>query len=174
MSYQTFSGIDIGKNEFVTATFGRQTVDTYENNPFGWSSFFKERFSELRNALVVLETTGGYEQGLLTFLIEKNIVVHRADTRKVKNFIRSYGQKAKTDKIDALGLAHYAKERQTSLKPYESQNVINSMLKSLEERRLDLTQMLVQEKNRAKAPLNYGIQPMINKVIDFLTGELLE
>ena len=174
MSYQTFFGIDIGKYEFVSAIFGKKTVDSYTNDELGWSKFFRQHFISLKEALVVLETTGGYEQGLLDFLLEKGITVHRADTRKVKNFIRSYGQKAKTDKIDAIGIAHYAMERQSSLKPFVAHNLALSTLKLLEERRLDLTQMLVQEKNRAKAPLNRLIQKDIDKVISFLEKQISE
>ena len=45
----------------------------------------------------MLETTGGYEMRLLLTLCEKDFAVHRADTRKVKHFIRSLGNEAKTD-----------------------------------------------------------------------------
>jgi transposase len=48
---------------------------------------------------------------LIRFLISQNIHVHRADTRKVKYFIRSLGKHAKSDAIDAGGLAQYGHER---------------------------------------------------------------
>lgn len=70
---------------------------------------------------------------ILTVLAAKNIASHRADTRKVKSFIRSFGQKGKTDKIDALGLAHYAYERQQILKPFKPNEETQTKLKFLEE-----------------------------------------
>lgn len=127
--------------------------------------FLSNNFKILKDSLVVLETTGGYENGLLSFLVEKNICVHRADTRKVKNFIRSYGQKAKTDKIDALALASYGAERHSKLKLFRPAESTQNSLKVLEERRLDLKQMLVQEKNRLKAPLNESLKPNIQAMI---------
>jgi transposase len=38
-------------------------------------------------------------------LLDNNVAVHRADARKVKNFIRSFGQNAKTDNLDAKALS---------------------------------------------------------------------
>jgi transposase len=46
--------------------------------------------------------------------------VHRADTRKVKNFIRSFGSSAKTDALDAKALAKYGQERGASLDLFNS------------------------------------------------------
>jgi transposase len=173
MNYQAFIGIDIGKNEFVAAVFGRKQTESYTNDFAGYSKLFKDYYSIMKNSLVVLETTGGYENDLILFLIEKNITVHRADTRKVKNFIKSYGQKAKTDKIDALSLATYANERRATLKPFTISASQQNTLKLLEERRQDLKQMLVKEKNRAKAPLYKPLSKNILNVIEFLENQAL-
>lgn len=172
MVYHSFIGIDIGKNEVVVAELATNKVDTFTNDELGWSSLFRAKYSLLKDALVVLEPTGGYEHGLLTFLIDKGLAVHRADTRKVKNFIRSFGQKAKTDKIDALALANYAFERQTRLKLFNPPDSVQNTLKILEERRQDLKQMLVKEKNRSQAPLNGPVQANIKAVIACLTEQI--
>lgn len=168
MSYHCFIGIDIGKNEFVAAVHGQRQVKSYENSPLGNTQFLADYRSVLADALVVLETTGGHENEVLLFLVENKIRVHRADTRKVKNFIRSYGQKGKTDKIDALALASYAYERQTMLGLYQPNTLNQTKLKALEERRLELKQMLVQEKNRAKSPVGKHALKSIRAVIAFL------
>jgi len=174
MNYQAFIGIDIGKNEFYAAIYGSKKADIYTNNFAGFSKFFSDYYNSLKHSLAVLETTGGYENELILFLIEKNITVHRADTRKVKNFIKSYGQKAKTDKIDALSLATYAHERQSSLKPFMCSDSQQNKLKMLEERRQDLKQMVVQEKNRAKSPLYKSLNSNIMNVVIFLEKQILE
>lgn len=174
MDYQNFIGIDIGKFEFVSAELSSKETQTFQNNETGWSLFFASKYNKLRTALVILETTGGYEQGLLTFLVEKGIAVHRADTRKVKSFIRSFGQKAKTDSIDAIALANYGQERHAKLKLYVVGNTTQNTLKILEERRLDLKQMLVQEKNRSKAPLNLPVLENITQMIAFLEQRIIQ
>ncbi|MBW8308770.1 MAG: transposase, partial [Candidatus Paracaedibacteraceae bacterium] len=102
-SYHSFIGIDISKADFVVATHGPKITRTYPNSFLGWRNFLTEH-PDLSEALVILETTGGYELGLALFLLEQGVKVHRADTRKVKNFIRSWGQLGKSDRIDALGL----------------------------------------------------------------------
>jgi transposase len=120
----------------------------------------------------VLESTGGYEYGLLSYLCALEIKVHRADTRKVKNFIRSYGKAAKTDRLDAMALALYACERQGMLKLFEPLETFQMELRLLAERRIDLVQILVQEKNRVQAPGNKFLKAHIQEIIDVLKEKL--
>lgn len=82
-SYHSFIGIDISKADFVVATHGLKITKTYPNTLLGWSNFLIEN-QDLSEALVILETTVGYELGLALFLLEQGVKVHRADTRKVK------------------------------------------------------------------------------------------
>lgn len=174
MAYHSFIGIDIGKNEFVTALHGEKSVRSYQNTAQGNADFLSDYRAILSTSLVVLESTGGHENAVLLFLVNAQIDVHRADTRKVKSFIRSYGQKGKTDKIDALALASYAQERQHLLTLFKPQNLNQTRLKSFEERRLDLKQMLVQEKNRAKSPLSQHAIKSIRAVIACLEEQIEE
>ena len=113
--YQNFIGIDIGKNDFFVGTYGKKQVDSYSNSTKGFMEFEQQYREHLSTALVVLETTGGYEKAIIRFLQMRACAVHRANTKKVKHFIRSYGQLGKSDAIDALGLAHYAYEQHASL-----------------------------------------------------------
>ena len=168
MAYQNFIGIDIGKNEFVAALHGNKSVKSYANDATGRATFLEDFTSVLPSSLVVLECTGGHEDKVLQSLVDHKISTHRADTRKVKSFIRSFGQKGKTDKIDALGLAAYACERQELLKPYKAKTDTQAELRALEERRLDLRDMLVQEKNRARSPLSRPALQSIEAVISVL------
>lgn len=85
------------------------------------------------------------------------MAVHRADARKVKNFIRSFGQNAKTDNLDAKALSLYGYERQERLNLYKKTDKSHDEFKLLVERPQDLKQILIQEKNRFKAPLNESL-----------------
>lgn len=149
MFYQNFIGIDIGKATFVAACHGQKTTQEYANNLAGITSFINDNKALLPDALVVLETTGGYEQLLLDRLTAKGFRVHRANTRKVKNFVRSYSDGAKTDRLDALALARYGAERQASLGLYEPPSAVQRQLTELARRRLDLKKMAVVEKKSA-------------------------
>ena len=113
--YSNFIGIDIGKFDFVVAVHGSKKVISYENSSSGVGQFLIEFEKDLQNSLCIVEPTGGYELGLIFALCNQEIAVHRAHTRKVKNFIRSFGNEAKTDKLDALVLAKYGFERHPTL-----------------------------------------------------------
>ena len=56
-----------------------------------------------------------HEAGLLAALVEAGRAAHRADARKVKAFIRSFGILGKSDAIDAKALARYGQERHAEL-----------------------------------------------------------
>ncbi|MFI5205824.1 MAG: transposase, partial [Candidatus Paceibacterales bacterium] len=163
--YTNFIGIDIGKSEFVSFLKSDDKTKCYENNCKGFKKFLSDHKDDLPNSLVVLETTGGHENACLNFLLDNNYTVHRADTRKVKNFIRSFGQHAKTDNLDAKALSLYGYERQDRLALYQKVDKNHEALKLLVERRQDLKQMLVQEKNRFQAPLNKSLQAGIKTVM---------
>lgn len=150
--YHNFIGIDIGKFSFVVAVHAQKNIQEYENNLTGINQFLDDYRDFLKKGLVILETTGGYEIELLYTLCSAKIAAHRADTRKVKSFIRSYGNSAKTDNLDAKALALYGFERHTKLELFtpSSENALS--LFALLQRRLDLKQMVVAEKNRLKSP----------------------
>ncbi len=147
--YDKFIGIDIGKFEFFITTHQSNKTSTYSNNPEGIAEFYQEYQAELNNALVVLETTGGYELKVTNHLQANNIAVHRAHAKQVKNFIKSYAINGKSDKIDAKALALYGYERHEKLKLYSPSKYIG--LKGLSERRSDLVKMRTQELNRQKS-----------------------
>lgn len=167
--YQTFIGIDIGKMEFFAAAHFQKPI-AFPNTPTGFKQFFKQFKAQLHQALVVLETTGGYEMALVRFLQKQLIAVHRANARKVKNFIRSYGILGKSDRIDALALAHYAFERHSSLDLFVPPD--NLALLKLTRRHQELTQMLVKEKNRMKAPEQKGLFKSFRIVMKALDQEI--
>lgn len=170
--YQNFIGIDISKDAFYVALYGQNEVNTYTNNHQGFNEFQQTYHEFLQNGLAVLETTGGYETALINHLLENHFRVHRANTRKVKHFIRSFGQLGKSDSIDASGLARYGFERHPSL-PLYVENPCKKLLK-LVSRRNDLKHMIVQEKNRLKAPDQQDLKKSFEIVINALSEQMKE
>ena len=173
--YTNFIGIDIGKFNFVVAKHGTKATKEYENNLSGINSFIKDYKSLLPASLCILETTGGYETRLLVTLCDKCFAAHRANTRKVKNFIRSFGNQAKTDSLDAQALALYGYERGDRLEKFVPLSKKALDLYELAQRRKDLKQMLIAEKNRSKAPrakLIKGSCDTMIKIIDELVASI--
>lgn len=102
--------------------------------------------------LVVCEPTGGHEGLLLEECLRAGLACHRADTLKVKSFIRSFGTHGKSDAIDAGMLRGYGRERWAELALWQAPDADETGLRALVRRRQDLITMKVAEKNRAKAP----------------------
>ncbi len=110
-----------------------------------------------RPDLVVCEPTGGYEFILLDECLKAGIACHRADTLKLKAFIRSFGTLGKSDAIDAARMVAYARERWASLALWQAPDRDEARLQSLVRRRADLVALRVAEQNRSKAP---GAKPL--------------
>lgn len=170
--YTNFIGIDIGKFSFVVSCYGNKTTAEYENSPLGIAEFVETNIDILSNSLCIVETTGGYELELIYSLLSYGYKVHRADTRKVKNFIRSFGCAAKTDVLDAKALAVYGYERGGQLSLFEAKNADTIALFQLVQRRKDLKANLVAEKNRLKSPSSNLIKDSIASMINVLTEQL--
>ena len=171
--YKNFVGIDIGKLNFVVAVYGKKVIREYENNFEGIENFLKDYRSVLGISFIVLETTGGYEMRLLLTLCEKGFAVHRANTRKVKNFVRSLGNGAKTDSLDGQALALYGYERHARLECFKPQSKQSLELYELVQRCKDLKFMLVAEKNRLKAPRANYVKESCELMIDALSKQIL-
>lgn len=170
--YNKFIGIDIGKFNFVVGIHGSKETKEYANDSIGIAEFIKEYNKALIGSLCILETTGGYEMALLLKLCSKSIAVHRANTRKVKNFIRSFGNRAKTDSLDARALALYGYERYEKLELFRPQSKQALNLYEFVSRRNDLKQMLIAEKNRLVGPKADMIKASCNKVIEILSKQI--
>lgn len=170
--YINFIGIDMGKFSFVVATNDQKTTQEYENSSAGIGQFIEDTQSLLATSLLVVETTGGYELNLLYTLCQQGHAVHRADTRKVKNFIRSYGSAAKTDALDAKALALYGKERGHALELFQPQSQQAMLLFQLVQRRADLKQILVAEKNRLQSPSIFLVEQSFRLMIETVEAQL--
>lgn len=171
-SYTSFIGIDIGKLTFFVAVHSQKVIKEYENTPSGINQFIKEFKKTLSTSLCILETTGGYEMRLLLALCANNYAIHRANTRHVKNFIRSYGNSAKTDRLDAKNLALYGFERAQSLMLFIPPSEQAMQLYELVQRRIDLKQIFVAEKARLKSPRTFYVSESIQLIINVLSKEL--
>ncbi|MBZ9800110.1 IS110 family transposase [Mesorhizobium sp. ES1-4] len=122
--------------------------------------------------LVVCEPTGGHEGLLLQECLRAGIACHRADTLKVKSFIRSYGTHGKSDAIDAAMLYAYGRERWAKLSLWQAPDVDEASLRALVRRRQELIAMKIAEKNRAKAPGGRKLASSFEAVIKIVERQI--
>jgi transposase len=172
-------GVDVGQAELVAAVWeggpGR-VLGTFPNTLDGFLAL-RTAFGSTAPLRLVLEPTGGYELALAAWAVEQGWVVCRPNPRQVRDWAKSQGRRAKTDRQDALLLAHYGAEHDlpawTAL-PSEVEE-----LESLLRRRDDVEQLLRQERNRqqqlAQRPrVARAVPPSLNKVIGALEEALRE
>lgn len=99
-------------------------------------------------AQVVCEATGGYEQNVVRALQEAAIPVSIVEAGRVRYFARAQGQRAKTDPIDAAVLSAYGSACHPTPTPLVSPQ--QQQLADLVQRRSQLVQLLIQERNHAE------------------------
>ena len=108
------------------------------------------RMRELRPRAVIVEASGGLEDLLVSELCAAEIPVARVNPRQVREFARSLGKLAKTDRHDALVLAQFghSAHRSGRLTLTELRPEVEEELKALVRRRRQIIAMLVAESNR--------------------------
>jgi transposase len=137
-----------------------------------------ERLRRLQPVLLVCEATGGFERAVVAAVAAAGVPVVVANPRQVRDFAKSTGQLAKTDRLDAGILALFAERVRP--KPRALGDATTQLLDALLTRRRQLLEMLVAEKNRlgfAPRPLHRGIQQHIRwleRQLDDVTGELAQ
>jgi transposase len=141
----TFVGIDISKAWLDIAVHESDVTWRVGNDDKGIADLVK-RLKPMRPTLIVLEATGGYEMQLVAQLAQVKLPVVVTNTRKVRAFARSTGKLAKTDKLDAKLLAHFAAAIKPAVRTLPSEE--EEQLTGLLVRRRQLVDMLTVEKNR--------------------------
>jgi transposase len=172
-AYHTFVGIDISKATFAVAWQEEvEPAGEFANDAAGVAAFLARYAARLPTTFVVLEATGGDEIALLTALVTHGVAVHRADPRAASCFVRSLGTRAKTDALDAQGLARYGAERHAELGCYTLPDAAQEELTALLARRADLVGMRTAEVTRQQHPRYRHLQPSLQAVLQVLHEQI--
>jgi transposase len=140
-----FVGIDVSKARLDIAVHEPTTCWQVDNTDRGIAELVM-RLKELGPALILLEATGGFELPLVVELMHARLPVCVSNPRRVRDFARSTGQLAKTDKLDARILAQMAAVLRPEPRPLPTDE--EEQLTALLTRRRQLLDMLTVEKNR--------------------------
>lgn len=161
-------GCDVGKNEIVV--FDGARLRRIANHPEALAAFVRPLD---RSCLIVCEATGGYELALLAAALEAGVPAHRADARKVKAFIRSFGTLGKTDAIDARALHRYGCERQAGLTRWRERDEERVKLQSLVLARRDLVEDCRAWQNRRDAPGAEALSRHFDEILAVLKRQIV-
>jgi transposase len=162
---KAFVGIDVAKQRLEVAVY----ESDYQFRCANKASAFGELLAELINlrpALIVLEATGGLEIAVSSALHAAGLPVVVVNPRQVRDFAKALGQLAKTDRLDARVLAHFAAAIKPPLRPIKSKEELE--LDALTRRRGQLIEMLTDEKNRRGSAASDSVRDKIKEHIDWL------
>ena len=143
------AGIDVSK-QHLDACWATNELRV-PNDAAGWGELIA-KFKVDRVDLIVVEATGGYERGMVCALQQASLVVARLNPRQARDFAKSLGALAKTDRIDARCLRDFADvlARHKDRLKYVTlpTDARREELTALMKRRRQLVDMRVAETNR--------------------------
>jgi transposase len=164
-----FIGCDVGKASIVVFDSRDGRIRTIANRRDDLAALAAEFDA---SCLLVCEATGGHETLVLAAALGAGCPAHRADARKVKAFIRSFGILGKTDAIDARALASYGQERHARLARWQPRDPQRERLQTLVLTRRDLVAQKVAVDNRRSAPGAEPVKPYLAALRDCLEQQI--
>lgn len=173
------AGVDVSK-QHLDACWGTSQLRV-SNDEAGWTDLTARLLADEVD-LVVIEATGGYERGLVCALQQSRLAVARMNPRQARDFAKSLGHLAKTDRVDARCLRDFGdvlarhKDRHKFITlPSDPQREELAVLMT---RRRQMVEMRVAESNRldlagkaAKRSLLTVIRTL-DKQIDLIDREI--
>ena len=169
MSEPTYVGIDVSKARLDVAVVPSGESFSVSNDDPGIEKLVA-RVRGLNPALVLLEATGGLERRALARLVTAQLRAMAVNPRNVRDFARSLGKLAKTDRLDAVILARFGQSVRPDWRPMADQQT--HQLHEHLTRRRQLVEMITAEKNRLLPVTDKGIRKQIKATIAWLEKQL--
>lgn len=172
-----FVGLDVSKATvdvgFLPANYPPLQIS---NDSYGFVQLIA-CLNELEVERVLLEATGGYERALLKALQLSGFNVVRVNPKRARDYARSMGKPAKTDRIDAQMLAKFARDIEDlpPVEPDQARDELGELVKlrgNLVKDR-DSNKRRMQQTTQAKAISTYtDLVAYLNKKIKALEKEI--
>jgi len=168
-------GIDVAKahvDVWVLST--KLDVQRFDNEAEAHSAL-AAALKPLDVALVVMEATGGYEATLACALQAAGLPVAVVNPRQTRDFAKSMGRLAKTDRIDARMLAEFAAvlvrrdDLASFIRPLADQE--QQALAAMVTRRRQLVTMMLSERQRLQLAIAV-VRPSIEAMIEAIRKQL--
>ena len=144
-------GVDVSQAQLDVALWPGGESFSVSNDADGVGQLL-ERMGKLGVQAVVIEASGGPEDLVVGELCAAGLKVAVVNPRHVREFARSLGRLAKTDRLDALVLAQFGQSAQSHgrLTLTQLPDAATAELKALVRRRRQLIGMLGAETNRRR------------------------
>jgi len=170
-------GIDVAKAHVDVWVLGAKLEAQRFDNEAEAHSALAAALKPLGVALVVMEATGGYEAALACALQAAGLPVAVVNPRQARDFAKSMGQLAKTDRIDARMLAEFAATlaRRDDLSSFirPLADAQQQALAAMVTRRRQLVTMMLSERQRLQLAIAV-VRPSIEAMIEAIRKQLDE
>jgi transposase len=165
-----FVGIDVAQATLEVAV--RPTGEAWQvaNDEIAFGDLV-ERVRQLKPSLIVLEATGGIHLPVVAALAAAKLPVVAVNPRQARDFAKATGKLAKTDRIDAQVLAHFAEAVRPEVRPLP--DAATQELAILVARRRQLMEMRVAEQNRSRST-PARIRAQIREHVEWLNRQIGE
>jgi transposase len=168
MTTPCFVGIDVAKARLDVACRPGPAWQV-ANAPAGLAALV-DRLVPLGPALVVLEETGGLEVPVAAALAAAGLPVAVVNPRQVRDFARAAGTLAKTDRLDAAVLAHFAEALRPAPRPLPDATA--RQWQDLLARRRQLLELRGMEQNRLATAATAAVRASHQALLTFLDEQL--
>lgn len=145
MTTERFVGIDVAAATLVIAVWPEQRTWEAANTDEGIAPLVRA-LQALTPERIVLEGTGGLQAPLVAALGLAGLPVVVINPRQIRDFAKGTGQRAKTDRLDALVLAEFAALHRPAVRPLADADTVQ--LGALVTRRRQLVEMRRAEEQR--------------------------
>jgi len=162
-------GIDVSQAWLDIVLRPAGTYWRLSNQESGWAELVTH-LQYLDIKLIVLESTGGMERGVVQVLQRQGFSVAVINPKRARDFAKASGRLAKTDRIDADGLAHFAQAMSPLPKPLTSE--AQEALSDLVNRRQQVVEILNSEQRRLHSVRNRSAKSDIETHIEWLKGRI--
>lgn len=158
-------GIDVSQNWLDIVLRPSGCYWRLSNQESDWNQLV-EYLSPIEVKLIVLESTGGMERGIVHRLQREGYSVAVINPKRARDFAKAAGRLAKTDRIDAGVLAHFAQAMSPLPKPLASE--AQEALSDLVNRRQQVVEMLNSEQRRLHSVRSRTVKRDIETHIEWL------
>jgi transposase len=167
-------GIDVSKDSFDGGFGVGGAISSFSNDLAGAETLLLQ-LRDFHVRLIVMEATGGYEAGLACTLQAAGYHVAVVNPKQARDYAKSMGYLAKTDRIDAAVLTSFAQALDAHPKRdsflLQLRDVEREQLAALVTRRRQLIDMRTAERNRL-AMSHQASRKSIEKIIKALQREI--
>ena len=168
---QHFVGIDVAKDRLDVHLRPSGESFTVARDGAALAALV-ERLQALAPKLAVMEATGGYETVVASALAAAHLPLAVVNPRQIRDFARATGKLAKTDRLDAAAIAHFAEAIQPLPRPIADAEA--QALGELVARRRQVIEMIVAESNRRRRASQRRVIRAIERHLALLQAELTE